>query len=202
MSDETADAMAAEVVGDHVALPVVGQMPAAEDFQAAMLRAAGIEAVQDARHVVRRRIAGARHDVVDALAAGAVGDERLAPAVEVMAPRIPEAAHEDLQLQRLRPELPDAAGVEVAHAVRRLDVAVNVDRLVEIQHPVRAPAEGVDDVMRVLGAEAGQDDAAFAGLAVGVGVGEEQQVGAVGDVDAAVAGLDAGGDEQAVGEDA
>ena len=39
------------------------------------------------------------------------------------------------------------------------------------------------------------------GLAVAVGVRQVQQVGAVGDVDAAVAGLDAGGNEQAVGED-
>ena len=45
--------MAAEVVGDHVALPVVGQVPAADDFQAAILRAAGVQAVQDARRAGR-----------------------------------------------------------------------------------------------------------------------------------------------------
>ena len=106
------------------------------------------------------RCSGAGDDVVDALAAGAVGDERLAAAVEVMAPRVPQAAGEDLELQRLGPELPDAAAVQPAHAVRRFDVAVDVDRLVEVQHAVRAPAERVDDVVRVLGAEAGQDDAA------------------------------------------
>ena len=39
------------------------------------------------------------------------------------------------------------------------------------------------------------------GLAVAVGVLEVEQLGAVGDVGAAVAGLDAGGDQQAVGED-
>ena len=39
------------------------------------------------------------------------------------------------------------------------------------------------------------------GLAVAVGVLEVEQLGAVGDVRAAVAGLDAGGDQQAVGED-
>ena len=44
---EPADAMAAEIVGDHVALPVVGQVPAAEDFQAAVLGAARIQAGQD-----------------------------------------------------------------------------------------------------------------------------------------------------------
>ena len=39
------------------------------------------------------------------------------------------------------------------------------------------------------------------GLAVAVGVLEVDQFGAVGDVGAAVARLDAGGDQQAVGED-
>ena len=47
----------------------------------------------------------------------------------------------------------------------------------------------------------GEDDAAGVGLAVAVGVLEVQQFGAVGDVDAAVSGLEAGGDEQTVGED-
>ena len=39
------------------------------------------------------------------------------------------------------------------------------------------------------------------GLAVAVGVVEVEQLGAVGDVGAAVAGLDPGGDQQPVGED-
>ena len=55
--------------------------------------------------------------------------------------------------------------------------------------------------MRVLGAEAGEDDARLVGLAVAVGVAEVEQLGAVGDVRAAVARLDAGRDQQAVGED-
>jgi hypothetical protein len=38
--DEPADAVAAEVVGDDVPLPVVRQVPAAEDFEAAVFRAA------------------------------------------------------------------------------------------------------------------------------------------------------------------
>ena len=88
------------------------------------------------------------------------------------------------------------------HAVRRLDVAVDVDRLVEVEAAVRAPAERVDDVVRVLGAEAGEDDAASCRpCRPGLRRGQVEQLGAVGDVGAAVAGLDAGGDEQAVGED-
>ncbi len=44
VSDEPADAMAAKVVRDQAALPVVGQVPAADDFQPAMLGAAGVQA--------------------------------------------------------------------------------------------------------------------------------------------------------------
>ena len=70
----------------------------------------------------------------------------------------------------LGPELPDAAAAQPPHAVRRLDVAVDVDRLVEVEHPVRPPAEGVDDVVRVLGAEAREHDLRVVRLAVAVGV--------------------------------
>ncbi len=46
--DEAADAMRAKVVGDDVSLPIIGQMASADDFDAAMLGAAGIQAGQDA----------------------------------------------------------------------------------------------------------------------------------------------------------
>src|SRR5262249_6087046 len=96
LEHEAADAMAAEIVGDEVLLPLLGQMPAAEDLAAAVFWRAGIEAVQNARRTVSRRIACPWHDIVDALAAGAVGNERLAEAVEVMPPVIDPAAREDV----------------------------------------------------------------------------------------------------------
>ena len=101
-------------------------------------------------------------DVVDALAAGAVGDERLAPAVEVVAPGVARSrGTKTSSSHRLGPEPPDAAARSSRRdAVRRLDVAVDVDRLVEVEPAVRPPAERVDDVVRVLGAEAGEHDAA------------------------------------------
>ncbi len=199
--DEPADAVAAEVVREDVPAPVLGQVPAAQDLGAAILRAAGVEPAQDPLGADGGLEVGAGHRVVDPLEPGAVGDERLAPAVEVMPPGVPEPADEDVELHRLGPELPDPPAPQPADAVRRLDVAMDVDRLVEVQVPVVSPPERVEDVVRVLGAEPGEDDAAAVGLAVAVGVAEVEQLGAVGDVGAAVAGLDAGRDEQAVGED-
>ena len=139
--------------------------------------------------------------IVDPLAPGAVGRERLAPAVEMMPPGIDQPPDEDLQPHRLGPELPDPAAAQPSDAVRRLDVAMDIDRLVEVEHPVVAPPQRVEDVVGILGAEAREHDAGLVGLAVAVGVLEVEQLGAVGDVRTAVARLDAGGDQQAAGED-
>src|SRR5262249_13314165 len=106
----------------------------------------------------------------------------------------------DVQVHRLRPEPPDAAAIQVLHAVRRFDVRVNVNRLVDVQAAVRAPAKGVDNVMRVLGAEAGENDPRLVGFFAGLARGQVDELGAVGDIGAAVAGFDAGGDQQAVRE--
>jgi hypothetical protein len=89
---EPADAVGAEVVGDHVALPVVGQMPAADDLQAAVLGAAGVEAGDDPLRAGGGDEDRAGEDVVDPFAVGAVGGERLPPAVEVMPPGFTKAA--------------------------------------------------------------------------------------------------------------
>src|SRR5206468_9794813 len=61
--DESAHAMATKIVGDHVPLPVGRQVPAADDLQAAVLRAAGIKAREDANSRLSKDIARARQAV-------------------------------------------------------------------------------------------------------------------------------------------
>ena len=94
--DVAADAMASEIVGDQVALPVVGQVPAADDLQTAQLRTARVQAAQDSFRSERGDITRAGHDVVDPLAAGSVGRERHAVIVKRMTPRIDEPASKHL----------------------------------------------------------------------------------------------------------
>ena len=118
-----------------------------------------------------------------------------------MAPGIAEAAEEDLKLHRVGSKLPDAARFQPPHSVGRLDVAVDIDRLVEVEHAVRAPAKRMHDMVRVLGAEAGKDDAPVIGLAIAVCIHEVDKLGAVGDVRAAVARLNPGRNKQTVCED-
>src|SRR5262249_41723351 len=178
IQDEAADAMPAEIVGDDVALPVVGKVAAAEDLLAAVLRATGVQTLQHARCVGRGGVAAAWDQVVYAFGPRAVGDERLAPAVKVVAPGVPPAASKDLQPFRLGPKLPNAASAQSPNAVGRLDVAMDVDGLIHVEHAVRAPAKGVQHVMGVFGAETGQDDLAAGGFAFAVGVAEMEEVGA------------------------
>jgi len=67
-------------------------------------------------------------------------------------------------------ELPDSAGVQPPDSPRRFDVAVNVNRLAEVESLFRAPAERVHDVVCIFGAESGEHDTATVGFAVPVGV--------------------------------
>src|SRR5262245_58441919 len=105
-----------------------------------MLRAAGVEAIENTPVPLRRRVRGARHQEVDSFAVGAVGGERLSPSIELSPPWVPETSSKYTQLQRLRPELPNPARIQSAYAVRRLDVRVNIDRLIHVEHSVRRPS--------------------------------------------------------------
>src|SRR5205807_3254624 len=126
---KAAHAMAAEVIRQGVAVPVFRQMPAAQDLQTAMLGTARVETRENARRILREHVAGARQAVVDSFAKSAIRNEGLSPAIEGMSPGIAEAAQKNLKLHGVGPELPDAAGFEPPHTVRRLDVAMNVNRL-------------------------------------------------------------------------
>ena len=80
-------------------------------------------------------------------------------------------------------------------------MAVDIDRLIEIEPGVGAPAEGVDDVVAILGAEAGEHGAAEIGPAIAIGIREMEQFGAVGDIRAAISRQHGRGHVQAVGEE-
>ena len=143
--------------------------------------------MEDSRRADGGDVSGAREGEVDPLAAGAVGDQRPAPGIDRMPPRIHPAAGEDLEIEGRGAKTPHPPAVQALHAGGCLDMAVDVDRLVERETRVDAPAEGMDEMMGVLGAEAGKDRAPEVGPAVAVGVGEVEHLGGIGDVAAAVA---------------
>ena len=197
---EATDAVGSEVVRDEQALSVVGKMTAVDDLETTEFRAARIHAVENARRARRCLIGRAREAVIDAITTGAVGDERPAPAVECVSPGVHPSACEDVERERVGREPPDPAGVQPTDSAGCLHVAVDVNRLVEVEPGIWAPAEGVDDVVRVFRAEAGEHDPPCVGLAVAIGVGEVEEFRAVGHVDAAVARQHGGRHQETVGE--
>ena len=199
---EPDDALGAEVAGDHAALPIIREMRRLDDFQAAELRvAAGADAAEDALGAGVGEIHCAGDTPVDAGTAGTVGDERLAVAVELVAPRVAPAVEDGLDPFRAGVEAHDAAAAQAQQAVRRLGVGAGVDALVHPDAAVRAAPQRVQVVVGVLGAEPAEHAAHVVGLAVAGGVGEVEQIGALADVATAVAGENAGGNEQALGKD-
>src|SRR5262249_8656016 len=113
---------------------------------------------------------------------------------------VDETFHKDLEFAGRGTEVEDAAAVEPDDTVGSFQVAVDVNGLVEIELTIVAPAQRMQDVVRVLGAEPGQHHAAAVGFAVHVRVLEMEKLGALADIDASVARLDTGGDEQPIGE--
>ena len=197
---EAADAVGPKIIRDELALSIVGQMAAVDDLEAAVFRATRIHAVENPRRACCCLIGRAWEAVIDSLAAGAVGDERPAPAVEGMTPGVDPAAGEDIERERLRSKPPDAARVEPADAAGRLNMTMDIDRLIEIEPGIGAIAKRVDDVVGVFRAEAGEHHPPAVGLAVAVGIGEVEKLGAVGDVHAAVARQHSGGHQETVGK--
>src|SRR5260370_40547775 len=131
-----------------------------------------------------------------------------------MAQGMAPAAGESVHLLGLGPILPDAPARQSADSKRRFDSAVDVDGLIEVQHAVRTPAQGVDQVMGVLRAKAGQDDAALGSLGdfsfragslsdrtgepgcVSARSGKVKEPGAFGDITTAAARRKAGGNKE------
>src|SRR6185437_12980793 len=89
----------------------------------------------------------------------AIAFKRLTPVVPGDAPGIDLSSAIDFDLPGLRVIAPGAAALQAALAPGRFDIAVDVNALVEIDTTIRPPVEGMDDVMRIFGAEARQDDA-------------------------------------------
>ena len=199
---EAHDAVGAEIGGDEVALPVGGEVGAVNDFDAREFGiVAGADAAEETPGGGVSAVGRSGDAPTDAGAASTVGHEGFAGRIELVAPSVDPAPEEDRELLIARIETEDAAGREADNSVGRLGVGAGVNGLGEIEPAIGAPTRTVDVVVGVFGAEAAEDDAALVGLAVAVGVAEVEEFGALGDVGAAVAGRDAGGNEQAVGED-
>ncbi|MDB6125293.1 MAG: hypothetical protein JWQ71_4286 [Pedosphaera sp.] len=199
---EANDAMSTEIAGDHVALPIIGELLAVNDFERGELGvAAGADAFQLTAYSGIGKVSRAGNAKSNALASRAVRDKGLPVFIELVAPGIAETLEIDAEFHCGRAQMPETTAVQSLDAVGCFDMAVNVNGLVKVKLTVMAPMQSVDDMMGVFRAEAGKDDALLVGLAIAIGVLEMKEFGALADIDAAIARFDAGGDEQAIGED-
>ena len=191
--------------GDHVrveevALPVVGEVTAAEDRGA---RAGAGRAIPELRVLGMgafvQMTGEARAEVVGV--AGGVGDDVVAPVVEDAAVRVGEAVgHVAGQLVGLGFEAVDGTVGVAQHAVEGLDLGAVEHAVGEVDGASRFIADGVRLVVRVGGVHAGEQAFLPVGLAVAVGVADVPDVGRLDEDDAVLVELEAGRAVEAVEE--
>ena len=199
--DAIADrAVGSEIIFHDAAPPFLGEMPAGQRLTAGTFGLAGHEAGQGAGRADGTPKRSPGEGEVRPLTSRAVGDERLTPAIDRVAPRVDRATRENLEPLRFRPEPPEATAVEPAFAPARVDEAVDVNRLVEVQLTPWRPAQRVDHVMDVGVAETGKDHPPLILPVVAIGVGQKQKLGGAADVGTALHRHDGVGDEQSFGE--
>ena len=192
----------AEVIGDHMPLPRVREMPSTDDLQTGLLRLPGIHALQDAGELVRQaEESGPGEGVVDPLAVGAISGEGLAPLVPHHAPGIHLTHGIHFQPAGFRTVLPPAAAAQFPDTIGRLDAAVNIDALGKIQATIRAAFDAVQNVVGILRAEAAEQHLGLVRPAIPIGVLHEKELGAVGHISAAIARQNTGRDQQAFVKD-
>src|SRR5690606_37668148 len=79
--------------------------------------------------------------VIDPFGPGAIREKRLAVLIELKAPWIDQSSDHHVQLPGQGPVPPDSSALQSANPVRRFDMAVDVNGLVEIQAAIRTPAK-------------------------------------------------------------
>ena len=118
---------------------------------------------------------------------------------EADAPRVVAGAAEHLELRAIGPEAVEGLPESVSLAAYRPTEAGVAD---DPPDPVvESPSQVARTGVRVADAPAGEQDLAHVGLAVAVGILQEQRVGRLEDDDATVRTQQAGGDVETLGED-
>ena len=197
-----ADAEEADgVAGHEVALLRVGEVAGGDELGAgAGAGALGDELLDLDLLDAVRHLRGERQGP-PVLARRSVGNERLFPVVEGIAPRIGDVELLALQPVGLRVEAPHAAVVAAAGSVGGLHLAVEEASFEQVERARSVRAIGRDRVVRVVGVETVQDQLHAVRLAVLVVVDEQGEVRFLGDVDALRRDLEADRDVEVVGED-
>ena len=127
-------------------------------------------------------------------------DESRAVVVPGDAPGVARALRKEFEVARPGMD-PEERGGEVEGLAAMLHDRAVEDAVEPVEPAVRPPGERIRQLVRVVASETGQHDLPGVGLAVAVGVLEEEEVGRVDDPDAPPADRDPRGYVQTFGED-
>jgi len=200
---KTEGAMATEIVGHKKPSILFWKDARGNDFEAAMLGLAGIEAGEDFAPTMVRGcyVSCTGEGVMDAGPARAVGEKRLAEVVGLVPPWIDQSVGENLKVMGVGVESPNAAFAQATNSPRGFCVRVDVDGLGKAYSPIFSVAETMHDMVGVLGAEAGDEDGLLVSLAIVVRVTQVKDFGGGSDVHTTVPRENRSGHEKSVGED-
>ena len=149
--------MAPEIIGNHLTLPFVRKVTAADDLQSRLFGLTGIHPEENPGQLVwQAPESSPRKTVIDALPVCPISHESLAPLIPDHSPWVHAPHGINFQPPRLGAVLPPAAAAQLPHAVGRLGTGMDIDALSKIQATIRPPLDAVQDVVSVLGAKSAQ----------------------------------------------
>ena len=109
---ESANSVAAEIVGDKGLLPIFWEMPARKDFETAMLRATRVQTLNHTLGTNSGCVVGTGDNIINTFATRTIGCKRLAPLIKMMSPAIDQTTHGDFEFKIFRTKLPDASATQ------------------------------------------------------------------------------------------
>ena len=146
-------------------------------------------------------IVGTGDNIINAFATRTISCKRLAPLIKMMAPAIDQATHGDFEFKIFRTKLPDASTTQTLGPVWSFQMAVNVNRLIEIKQSIHAPAKGMHHVMGIFSTKTRKDYFSGISLAIAIGITEVNKVGTINYINATIARGQASGDKKPISKD-
>ena len=103
---ESYHAIGAEIARDHLSLPILRELFAVDDFKAAEFWILSwTYPAEDSSRACVGHVHRARHNIVDAILASAIGREGLPILIELMPPTVNQPFHEHVQLHGVRAQI-------------------------------------------------------------------------------------------------
>ena len=152
-----------------------------------MLRATWVQTLNHTLGTNSGCVVGTGDNIINAFATRTIGCKRLAPLIKMMSPAIDQTTHSDFEFKIFRTKLPDAPATQTLGPVWSFQMAMNVNRLIEIKQSIHAPTQRMHHVMGVFGTKTRKDYFSGISLTIAIGIAEVNKVGTINNINAAIA---------------